>query len=139
VLPLEGDRKPIPFLKTAFHELWGRLSPVPDSQGHRWMAYVSNETGSFEVYLRPFLPGAPGGPAGAKVRVSAGGGSPPSWRRDGRELFYFEGEKLMAVDVKLGNSPEIGVPHKLFDALTISNRWTVFEDGRRFLFIEPAG
>ena len=46
-LPLNGDRKPIPFRKTGFNEVGGTLSPVPDSQGHLWMAYQSNETGSY--------------------------------------------------------------------------------------------
>jgi serine/threonine protein kinase/DNA-binding winged helix-turn-helix (wHTH) protein len=140
-LPLNGDRKPIPFRKTGFNEVGGTLSPVPDSQGHLWMAYESDETGSFEVYLRPFLPGAPGGPAGAKVRVSAGGeaGLKSQWRRDGRELFYIEHGKVMAVDVKLGIVPEIGVPHRLFDAHGADTfEFAAFADGQRFLFIEPA-
>ena len=140
VLPLEGDRKPFPFLKTPSDEDEGRLSPVRDGQGYLWMAYSSDETGSPEVYLRPFLPGATAGAAGAKVRVSPSGGSSPIWRKDGRELFYLEQTKLMAVDVKLGRSPEIGVPHRLFDAPQArATGFAVFADGQRFLFFEPAG
>jgi Tol biopolymer transport system component len=86
VLPLEGERKPFPFLKTEFNEDWAALSPVPDSRGHLWMAYQSDETGRDQIYLRPFLPGSPDGSAGPKVLVSIGGGSQPQWRRDGREL-----------------------------------------------------
>jgi len=138
VLPLEGDRKPFPFLKTEFIENGGMLSPVPDSQGHLWMVYQSNETGRFEIYMRPFLPGTPGGPAGAKVRVSTDGGVDPQWRRDGRELFYTHDKKLWAVAVKLGGTPEIGVPHALFE-MPRGSGWAPFADGRRFLFIEPAG
>jgi Tol biopolymer transport system component len=96
VLPLEGDRKPFAFLKTEFNEGMGTLSPVLDSQARLWMAYDSNETGRAEIYLRPFLPGTPGGQAGAKVRVSTGGGFSPKWRRDGRELFYVADNELMA-------------------------------------------
>jgi serine/threonine protein kinase len=136
VLPMEGDRKPIPFLKIAFNESSGSLSPVPDKHGRLWMAYHSDETGSNEVYLRPFLPGAPGGPAGAAVRVSSDGGVWPQWRKDGKELFYQGGGKLMAVDVKLGDTPEIGAPRKLFDQ---AGDWAVAGDGQRFLFIESAG
>jgi eukaryotic-like serine/threonine-protein kinase len=143
VLPVEGDRKPIPFPKTGFNESAGTLSPVPDSQGHLWMAYHSDETGSFEVYLRRFVPGAPGGPVGAAVRVSTAGGGLPHWRRDGRELFYFEPgkvlDKIMAVDMRLGSAPEIGAPHKLFEAPPSWSGFTAFGDGQRFLFIEPAG
>jgi len=141
VLPLEGDHKPFPFLKTEFREAWGTLSPVPDRQGHLWMAYNSDETGRAEVYLRPFLPGTPGGPAGSKVRVSTGGGFQPQWRKDGRELFYVADNKLMAVDVKLGGVPQIGTPQPLFEAHLdpISRDYAPFADGRRFLFVEPAG
>lgn len=63
IVPLEGDRKPFPFLKTEFNEHSGRLWPVPDSQGRLWMAYSSDETGQGEIYLRPLLRGAPGGSA----------------------------------------------------------------------------
>jgi len=142
VLPLEGDRKPFPFLKTEFGEGWSVFSPVPDSQGHFWVAYQSNETGQFEVYLRPFLPGTPTGPAGSKVRVSNGGGQVPLLRRDGRELFYAaDNGKLMAVDVHLGDTPEIGTPHLLFvrEFWGRGTRFQAFADGQRFLFLEPAG
>jgi Tol biopolymer transport system component len=137
VLPLEGDRKPFPFLHTEFVETGGILSPVPDSQGHLWMAYNSDDTGRSEIYLRPFLPGTSGGPAGAKVRVSTGGGLLPQWRKDGRELFYAADNKLMAVDVKLGGLPEIGTPQALFE-LYEGSIGVPFADGRRFLFVEPA-
>jgi Tol biopolymer transport system component len=137
VLPLEGERKPFPFLKTEFMEWNGKLSPVPDSQGHLWMAYTSNETGQFEIYLRPFLPGDLGGPAGVRARISTGGGSWPQWRKDGRELFYSADNKLMAVEVKLGGSAEVGTPHALFENRATS--YAPFGDGRRFLLIEPAG
>jgi hypothetical protein len=99
------------------------------------MAYSSNETGSAEVYLRPFLPGAPGGPAGAAVRVSPDGGQAPVWRKDGTELFYLRPSfQEVAVDVKLGNAPKIGVPRVLFHA-----GWpAVSVDGQRFVTIESA-
>jgi serine/threonine protein kinase len=131
LLPMEGGRKPIPFLNAGFSVDDAKLSPVPDNEGRLWMAYLSNETGSPEVYLRPFLPG---GPAGAPVRVSPAGGHDPFWRKDGRELFYSAGPKQMAVDVKLGRTPEIGVPHALFDSFP-----SVSTDGQRFLSIEGAG
>jgi len=139
-LALEDDRKPFSFLKTEFDESAGRLSPLPDSQGRLWMVYSSNETGQGEIYLRPFLPGASGGPAGVRVRVSTGGGFSPQWRKDGRELFYvsfLDGKTvLMAVDVKLGVTPDIGTPQTLFD-IPFNNNWAPFADGRRFLLIEP--
>jgi Tol biopolymer transport system component len=101
VLPIEGERKPF----------WGKLSPLPDGQGHLWMAYSSDETGRDEIYLRPFLPSGPDEPAGSKVRVSTGGGFHPRWSRNGRELFYFaDNNKLMAVDVKLGMTRSLELP-----------------------------
>jgi len=137
VLPFEGNRKPIPFLRTGFNTIEGTLSPVRDGQGNPWMAYNSNETGSAEVYLCQFLLSAPGGPAGAKIRISANGGTLPVWRKDGRELFYLQKGALMAVDVKLASTPQIGVPHKLFDAPSIDS-FVVLGNGQRFLFVEPA-
>jgi eukaryotic-like serine/threonine-protein kinase len=136
VLPMEGNRKPIPFLNTGFNVDEAKLSPVPDNQGRLWMAYLSNETGSSEVYLRPFLPG---GPVGAAVRISLAAGTGPLWRKDGRELFYSASSagswKQMAVDVKLGPTPKIGVPHVLFDFHSDS----ASADGQRFLSIQSAG
>jgi len=133
VLPMEGSRKPIPFLNTGFSVDQAKLSPVLDNEGRLWMAYVSNETGSPEVYLRPFLPG---GPVGAAVRVSLAQGIGPLWRKDGKELFYAAlsagNFKQMAVDVKLGQTPKIGVPHVLFDL----HSDTASADGQRFLSIQ---
>jgi dipeptidyl aminopeptidase/acylaminoacyl peptidase len=137
VLPLEGDRKPFPFLHTEFNEAQGRLSPIPDSQGHLWMAYGSDETGRNETYLRPFLPDTPDGPAGSKVLVSTGGGAGARWRKDGRELFYRVNNKLMAVAVKLGGTAEIGAPQALFEGHFGS--YAPFADGRGFLMSEPVG
>jgi serine/threonine protein kinase len=134
LLPMEGDRKPIPFLNTGFNVDDAKLSPVLDDQGRQWIAYVSNETGSREVYVRPFPSGGPDGPAGPAIRVSTAGGYHPFWRKDGRELFYSVGPKQMAVDVKFGKTTEIGVPHALFD-LDLNR---VYADGERFLHIEDA-
>jgi hypothetical protein len=138
VLPLQGDRKPIPFLRTGFNTIHGTLSPVRDDQGNLWMAYDSNETGSAEIYLCQFLPGAPSGPTGTKVRISASGGVLAVWRKDGRELYYLQERAVMAVDVKLASTPpQIGVPHKLFDAPSI-DAFAVSGNGQRFIFLDPA-
>lgn len=116
ILPVQQDRKPFPFLKTEFVETQGRFSPVSDNHGRFWVAYVSDETGRFEIYTRPFVPDALGGAAGARVRVSTAGGTSPNWRKDGRELFYLSlDKKLMAVDLRLGSKAEIGSEHQLFD------------------------
>ncbi len=103
-LPLEGDKVPIPFIKTPFGVTQGQFSP-----DGRWVAYASNESGKWEIYVAPF-PG-PGG----NWKVSSAGGSEPRWRRDGKELFYLAPDaKLMAVDVKGGATFEAGTARPLF-------------------------
>ena len=137
VLPLQGDRKPFPFLQTEFNELRCQFSP-----DGRWLAYSSDETSRYEIYVRPFA-GAPAG-SGGKWQVSINGGSLPRWRRDGKELFYVAPDrKLMAVEVKANSgSFQAGVPKPLFDTRTdpsIGSRggYDVSPDGRRFLISAP--
>ena len=93
VLPTEGaaaDRKPIPFLRTEFNEMFGQLSP--DSH---WMAFTSDRSGRREVYVRPFPPGE------GEWTISIAGGEQPRWRGDGKELFFEAADgKMMAVPVK---------------------------------------
>jgi serine/threonine-protein kinase len=90
-------------LETPFDEHTGMLSP-----DDRWLAYVSNESGREEIYVRPF-PG-PGG----KLQISTEGGTEPMWSRDGSELFYRNGNKMMAVAIS--TEPELapGQPTLLF-------------------------
>jgi serine/threonine-protein kinase len=92
--PIEGDRdhprlgKAVPFLRTSFSERTPAFSP----DGH-WLAYSSNESGIFELYVRPF-PG-PGG----RSQISTGGGSHPIWSRDGRKLYFLTPDfRIMVVD-----------------------------------------
>ena len=106
LLSTQGDKKLDAFLQTNFIDAQARFSP-----NGRWIAYVSNETGQFEVYVRAFPLG------GGKVPVSVGGGSQPQWRADGRELYYYApNRKLMAVEVSSdGATFEVGVGKPLFD------------------------
>ena len=132
ILPMDGNRKPIPFLKTSFEESDARLSP-----DGRSIAYVSDESGRSEVYAASF-------PSGEnKRRVSVEGGSQPRWRKDGRELFFLAADaRLMAVPVRPGEPVDLGVPASLFRSpTTASNRselatWNDYDvspDGQRFL------
>ena len=90
LLPMQGDHKPVPFLQTAANEDLPQFSP-----DGRWLAYVSDESGQEQVYVRAFPSG------NALIQISTAGGSYPRWRRDGRELFYISADqKLMAVPVK---------------------------------------
>ena len=103
----------------------------------RWLAYASNETGSMEVYVSPFLNG------NGKWQVSSGGGQEPRWRRDGKELFYVAADgKMMAAAVTEGVSFEAGSPAALFQThrrQPISAQdvfsYDVSADGQRFLII----
>jgi eukaryotic-like serine/threonine-protein kinase len=134
VLPLSGDKKPIPFLKTPFVERDGQFSP-----DGKWIAYQSNESGRFEIYVQPF-PG-PGG----KFQISATGGAQPRWDKNGREVFYVSLDgRMMAAPVKLspdGQSLETGTPAALFPVRiaggplpgSFKQQYAVSSDGQRFL------
>jgi DNA-binding winged helix-turn-helix (wHTH) protein/Tol biopolymer transport system component len=130
LLPLFGDRKPVPYLQTNFNELQGQVSP----DGHS-MAYASDESGSWEVYVGAFPV------AGAKQRVSAHGGSHPKWRRDGKELFYVAPDHtLMAVEVNTSSPLHIEAPKPLFRIHTgddvvgvFRDSYAVAGDGQKFL------
>jgi eukaryotic-like serine/threonine-protein kinase len=134
-LPMTGrDRKPFAVSRTEFDERDGKFSP-----DGRWMAYASNSSGPFDVYVQPF-PGP-----GQKVRVSTRGGAQVQWRADGRELFYVALDgKLMAVPIEVsanGQSITPGTPVPLFTT-HVGNvigpsgsgpQYVVSGDGQRFL------
>jgi Tol biopolymer transport system component len=126
-----GDQaEPTEHVTTTFVDAHGRISP-----DGRFVAYTSNETGRFEVYVRPF-------PAGqGKWQVSINGGTEPMWRGDGNELFYMGLDRsLTAVEVTATTPLEFGVPARLFLApvprsINTRNRYVVSEDGQRFLML----
>src|SRR5262249_18824157 len=127
VLPMGGSGDAKPVVQTVANDREGTLSP----EG-RWLAYASDVSGRFEVYVQSF----PGG--GGMRQVSTGGGSGPRWRRDGRELFYYAGDgKLMAAPVRSGETFEIGAPVPLFEfragTLSLFRPYAVTADGQRFL------
>ena len=136
ILPLAGGGKPIPFLKTESLEVLGQFSP-----DGRWIAYTSNESGAFEVYVRPVSPNSIGGTpgSGGKWMVSKGGGASPSWRGDGKQLFYLTvNRQLMAVDVTAERTFQAGIPKTLFDSQAASpGTYGVASDGKKFLFVTP--
>ena len=121
----EQERRPIPLLQSEFNEHLGRLSP--DGQ---WIAYVSDESGTREVYVRPFQEPGP------TRRISAAGGSEPAWRGDGQELFYLAPDGgVMAARVESAAPPVL-----LFKARLGPKRnfgydvnYAVTRDGQRFV------
>jgi hypothetical protein len=144
ILPVEGDRKPEPVLRTKYDETDGRFSP-----NMHWIAYVSDELGSYEVYVREFSPqsSAAATESGARWRVSLGGGKGPRWRRDGRELYYRAPDgSVMAVEITADPAFRAGTPKTLFSAppewslytfYPAFVTWDVSSDGNRFLLPVP--
>lgn len=128
-LPVHPGSVPTPFLRTEFAESHGRLSP-----DGRWMAYVSNESGTNEVFVRPY-PASNG-----KSKISTAGGSQPRWRGDGTELFYLTADgTLMSVAFHAGRT---AAPKPLFATRASQNsEWSydVARDGQLFVFTVPMG
>ncbi len=132
-LDFEGEGsgyQEFPFMKTAFDESLGKLSP--DS---RFIAYCSDESGRREIYVQPFPKG------GAKSRISRNGGTQPRWSRDGKELFYVEDDTLIAVAVKTTPSFSVGSSTRLFKDASLKwnflgHVYDVSSDGRQFVLRE---
>ncbi|HSC78148.1 MAG TPA: protein kinase [Candidatus Acidoferrales bacterium] len=130
VLPLEGERKPLLLLGSNHNERWPVLSP-----DGRWMAYLSDESGRPEVYVQAFP--RPGG----KWQVSTGGGGEPVWARNGRELYYRNGYRLMVAPVQTGPVFTPGKAQVLFEwpyeAMDgIRPNYDVTPEGQQFLMIK---
>jgi serine/threonine-protein kinase len=133
VVSADGKSPPSPLLRTSFSEKAAVFSP--DS---RWLAYASDESGRYEVYALPF-PG-PGG----RIQLSNAGGEEPAWSRDGRELYYREDHRMMAVPVRPDADLSPGRPFALFSGSYLQNiapnrSYDVGPDGRFWMVTEPVG
>jgi Tol biopolymer transport system component len=137
ILPLESGGKPFAVIEDDFVKSGGRFSP-----NGRWIAYVSNETGQFEVYVRSF----PGGEG--RYRISTNGGYQPHWSTDGKELFYIASDgMMMRVRVDTGTRFVSDAPEPLFDTgwngadlsrfVTAGQSYTVTADAQHFLLNRP--
>jgi serine/threonine protein kinase len=129
------DLQSRPLVRTPFHDIQGAFSP-----DGRWLAYASDESGAFEVYVQAFPDSQ------AKRLVSRGGGAEPRWRADGRELFYVSADRrLMVVATTVGPAFEAGTPAMLFETnvrdlgFTFGKRYDVTPDGQRFVVDELIG
>ena len=115
----------------------GRFSKQPISPDGRWLAYASNETGRYEVYVRPFP-----NTADAKHRVSVNGGAEPVWAHSGRELFFVDGaDQLMAAEISTSPTFAVGRQQGLFSFGEFAHDqrghlWAVAPDDRRFLTLQ---
>jgi Tol biopolymer transport system component len=137
VLRMEGDRKPRLFLESRFNLTHPEFSP----DGH-WMAYVSNESGTPEVYVQPY-PGP-----GEKVRISTAAGFEPIWTANGRELLYrsgtFDRQQFFSAAIRSLSPFRADSPRLLFEAKAGEydstgpvRGWEVSADGQRFLLLRP--
>jgi len=117
--------EPVTFLKTPGNDTNARFSP-----DGRFVAYASNETGTFEVYVRDF----PGGTR--KWQISDEGGMNPRWRPDGKEIFYRQGSRVKAVAITTKPVFSPGAPVDLFTRPTMQAHFDVSPDGQRFLICE---
>jgi len=132
VLPMQGDRTPYPLLQTRFDESGAKFSP-----DGRWIAYDSNESGRYEVYVRDFVASRDSA-AGGKWLVSKEGGAGPVWREDGKELVYIDlGRKVLSVSVDATPAFQAGVPQELFQIPPGSNNLAATSDLKRFLIPVP--
>jgi serine/threonine-protein kinase len=131
VLPMDKSKDPAPLLQSPAKETAGMVSP-----DGRWIAYVSDFSGRDEVYIQSFPE------PGERIPISNLGGIEPAWRRDGRELFYREGDRLMVVD--LGGGPGITprTPEVLFEGRfrktlygSEAANYDVSPDGSRFVMV----
>ena len=132
-LPLQGDRKPVPFLDTPALEQHGQLSP-----DGRWLAYTSNDSGSAEVYVQSFPV------RGTKYQLTSNGATFPRWRHDGKEILFMDGQRIMGRTVQpAGAGLKFGPFQFLFDSRFgnwahsetgggIYHAFAVSRDGQRF-------
>jgi DNA-binding winged helix-turn-helix (wHTH) protein/Tol biopolymer transport system component len=131
-VPLADDHKPFAVGRTEHAERFGRFSPDV-----RWVAYDSTESGRREVWVQPFPP------TGSKWQISTNGGSGPSWRGDGKELFYLAAHGMLtAVPTETNQTFKSGAPRPLFQTMFrggVSAPYAVSHDGKRFLMNVPPG
>jgi Tol biopolymer transport system component len=134
-LPLEGDAQPLAIARWPHNELQGAVSP-----DGRWIAYASDESGRYEIYVQAF----PDPSTAPKTTVSTGGGIQPQWRGDGRELFYLRSDgTLMAVAVRTQGTFAPGAVTALFKTAlptTITGYrmdYVPSADGQRFVMKVP--
>jgi serine/threonine-protein kinase len=128
-----SDRKTERFLETPSFEDAPQFSP-----DGRWLAYTSDESGRMEIFVKPY-PG-PGG----KWQISTDGGTEPLWNHNGRELFYRNGDRMMAVDISTQPGFAAGKPRQLFERHYLANpignarpNYDISADGQRFLMVKP--
>jgi hypothetical protein len=122
----------VPFFTSPFILVSSKLSP-----DGKYLAYESDESGRYEIYVQPF-------PQGGRISpISANGGRQPRWRGDGKELFYVTGNVVFAVPVTTVGGFSAAEPQRLFEAAPGAfegpgHHYTVTPDGQKFIIVEDA-
>jgi len=138
-LPMQGEPTPIPIVQAPFQESNARFSP-----NGRWISYRSNESGTNEIYVRPFTPQDGADTIGARRLVSTGTGWHSRWQPDGKKLFYAtmgSQQTVMEVDIDASAGFRAGTPRSLFAGppSILDYGWDIAPDGKRFLFLATPG
>jgi dipeptidyl aminopeptidase/acylaminoacyl peptidase len=120
--------KPEQFLKSQFADLDPEFSP-----DGKWLAYVSNATGSNEVYVRAFPD------AGGQWQISNNGGTQAVWSRNGHDLLYQSGDQIMAVSYTLKGDSFVPDKPRVWLAKLGGNEWDLAPDGKRVAVVMPVG
>lgn len=132
IVPVRGEGEPRAVVETPFADVQGVISP-----DGRWIAYTSDESGQFEVYVEALRDRSPG--PGTRERVTSRGGSDPRWSRDSREVFFRRGSAIHAATPALGRGLNAAAATSmLFDTSADLRTFDMTPDGRRFLLNLPA-
>jgi Tol biopolymer transport system component len=131
-LPLSEDQEPFTIIEST-----SDIDEPHLSFDGKWLAYNSNKSRTWEVYITPFSE-----TAGQEYKISTGSGVQPRWRKDGKELYYLTLDgKMMAVDIMANTKIVHGKPTELFDTKLsvdpIRDQYDVSSDGKRFLLLKP--
>lgn len=131
VLPLTGNKKAEPFIGTQFNETGAQFSP-----DGKWIAFTSDRSGQDEIYVMPF------NGQENMIKISTDGGKHPVWARDSKELFYRNGNQMMAVPIQIDPTFNAGKPELLFEGsfsygyLDWSYSYDISPDGQRFVMVK---
>ena len=130
-LPMSATAEPVPVVETPANEDEGRFSP-----DGKWIAYTSDQSGRVEVYVQGYPT------PGERIQVSTNGGARPLWRRDGRELFFFDGREIVAAEIRvIAGRIESGAIRSLFPFAMLEGidaPYDISLDGQRFLALVAA-